>query len=420
MPTITAKLVAAVEPEERDVFIWDSSLKGFGLRVYPSGTRRFILQWKVDSRTRRLVLGTFPLMKVDAARGKALDALARIERGEDPAAERDQRKADITLSEFLERYLAEGAGHLKPKSIDAYQSVFRRHVMPMLGARKLRTLRPSDIEALIDDVAIGRTARTVEGDAKKRGRIVVRGGRGVASKIGPYLGSAFSWAIRRGWLDNNPCAGVKKIKTRSAERYLSTEEFARLGAALAALEAEGANPFFVAVIRLLALTGCRKGEIAGLTWSQVDLDANVLRLTDSKTGARIVPLSPPAVAVLAGLPRTERPHAFPSSRSTGPVVGLRKFWITLCQQAKIEGATLHTLRHSLASTAVMGGASLYLVGKALGHTQAATTERYSHVALDPVRAVVGAAAEAIDQAMRGGKAAAAPIVVALPQTKTRR
>ena len=154
-------------------------------------------------------------------------------------------------------------------------------------------------------------------------------------------------------------------------------------------------------MRLLALTGCRKSEVTTLRWAQVDRDAEVLRLANSKTGPRVVPLSPPALAILDAVPRTEREHVFPSNRRAGPIANVRKLWVDLCRRANIQGATLHTLRHSLASTAVMGGASLYLVGKALGHSQAATTERYAHLALGPVRAAVGQAAQHIDDAMKG-------------------
>jgi integrase len=401
VPNITAKLVAAIDPRERDVFVWDTALKGFGVRVYPSGTRKFLVQWKRGGRTRRLVLGSFPLMKVEVARAKALDALARIERGEDPAQERDLRKADITVAELVDLYLTEGAGHLKPSTRETYSSVFRRHVVPLIGTSKLRSLKPAVVAKLIDDISNGRTAGRVEGEAKKRGRVIVRGGRGIAARTREYLGVVCTWAVRRGLLEVNPCQGVRKPRTRRTERYLTTGEFQRLGAALAAMEAEGANPYFVAAVRLLALTGCRKSEITTLGWSQVDLGAGVLRLADSKTGPRVVPLSPPAVALLVGITRTERPHVFPSIRGEGPIVGLRKFWLELCRRAGIEGATLHTLRHSLASAAVAGGASLYLVGKALGHAQSATTERYAHLALDPVKAAVSRAAKQIDAAMKG-------------------
>jgi integrase len=133
-------------------------------------------------------------------------------------------------------------------------------------------------------------------------------------------------------------------------------------------------------------------------------------LAQADDGPRVVPLSPPAVALIEAVPRTERPHVFPSARGTGPIVGLRKVWLDLCRRAEIRGATLHTLRHSLASTAVMGGASLYLVGKALGHAQGATTERYAHLALDPVKAAVSGAAGQIDAAMRQGASNVVPLL----------
>ena len=212
MPKITAKLVAALEPEAGDVFVWDSELRGFGIRVYPSGAKKYLVQWKRDGRTRRFGLGSHPLLKTDAARAKALDTLARIERGEDPAEERDARKADRTVAELLDLYLAEGAGHLKAGTRETYASVFRRHVCPLLGDRKLRSLKPADIAKMIDDIGNGRTAGRIEGEAKKHGRVIVRGGRGIAARSSEYLGAVCAWAVGRGMLATNPCAGVKKPK----------------------------------------------------------------------------------------------------------------------------------------------------------------------------------------------------------------
>ena len=163
MPKITAKLVAALEPGPVELFVWDSELRGYGVRVYPSGAKKYLVQWKRDGRTRRFGLGSHPLLKADAARAKALDTLARIERGEDPAEERDARKADRTVSELLDLYLAEGAGHLKAGTRETYASVFRRHVCPLLGERKLRSLKPADIAKMIDDIGNGRTARADRG-----------------------------------------------------------------------------------------------------------------------------------------------------------------------------------------------------------------------------------------------------------------
>lgn len=327
--------------------------------------------------------------------------LGRTAKGEDPADERDARKADLTLAQMLDLYLAEGAGHLKPGSREVYRSAFERHVKPLLGGRKLGSLRPADIAKLQEDVANSRTARTLEGEAKRYGRVVVRGGRGIAARVRQYLGAALSWAVRRGLLTHNPAAGVPKFKIRTLTRYLNAEEFQQLGAALATAEAAGANPRCVAGVRLLALTGCRKNEICRLRWSEVDLNASRLRLADSKTVAKIVPLAPAAVAHLEQQVRGEgSPWVFPAARGKGPIRSLPKFFSRLCRSAGLEEVTLHTLRHSLASTAAASGASLFLVGKALGHADVATTQRYAHVHVDPVVQVMTDAAGRIDRAIR--------------------
>ena len=187
-----------------------------------------------------------------------------------------------------------------------------------------------------------------------------------------------------------------------------------------AAEAAGANPRFVAAVRLLALTGCRKDEVCRLRWSEVDLGAGLLRLADSKTGAKVVPLAPEAVALLARQAREEgSPWVFPAARGPGPIRGLPKFFTRLCRSAGLAEVTLHTLRHSLASTAAASGASLFLVGKALGHANSATTARYAHVQVDPVAQVVANAASWIDQAMRPQAVATLPNARSQAEAKRR-
>jgi Arm domain-containing DNA-binding protein/integrase-like protein len=239
---LTKRTIDAQKPGDRDVFLRDDELPGFGLRVYPSGAKVYLLQWKRDGRSRRLNLGRHGPVTCDEARRAALAALAEVQRGMDPAERRDDHKRDLTVAAMLDLYLDEGAGHLKPGSREAYRSVFRRHVVPLLGDRKLRTVSAADITKLLDDVANGRTAREIEGEAKPKGRVIVRGGRGIAARTREYLGSAFSWAVRRGLVEATPCAGVRKPKTRQVERYLNADEFARLGAALARAEVDGRTP----------------------------------------------------------------------------------------------------------------------------------------------------------------------------------
>lgn len=171
MARLTKRAVDAIRPGKRDQFIWDDELRGFGVRVYPSGALKYLLQWKRDGRTRRLVLGTHGLITCEEARNQARTKLGAIAKGHDPADERDARKRDLTLADFLDLYMVEGAGHLKPGSREVYRSAFERHVKPLLGGRKVGSLRSADVAKLQEDVANGRTARRMEGEARKGGRV---------------------------------------------------------------------------------------------------------------------------------------------------------------------------------------------------------------------------------------------------------
>lgn len=400
MPRLTKRFVEAQRADGPELH-FDDDLPGFGLRVRKSGAKYLVCQWKRDGRTRRLTLGRFGPLTVEQGRRKALEALAAVARGEDPAEARDAIRADLTVRQAVALWLAEGTGGIKPSTRATYRSGFERHVLPLIGDRKLKSLRRADLERLQDDVAAGKTARTLDG-ARPRGRIEVKGGRGIAGRVTAYLASVLSWAVRRGLLERSPAEGVRPIVSKRRERYLSAEEFERFGHALAEAEAEGASPVFAAAVRLLALTGMRRNEVLNLRWADLDLAANVIRLPDSKTGAKRVPLAPPAVQLLIQLSaRSGRhpAHVFPAARGDGPAVGLRKFMVGIAERAGLEGVTPHVLRHSLASAAAQGGASLFLLSHALGHASTRTTERYSHHHLDPVAAAIAPAAERIATAM---------------------
>lgn len=234
----------------------------------------------------------------------------------------------------------------------------------------------------------------------KRGRARVRGGPGTAARTVTVLSSVLQYAVRLGLRRDNPARGIALLKTQSRERYLNGEELGRLGDALTAAEAEGENQWACAAVRLLVLTGARKSEVLGLRWEWVDVERSCLRLPDSKTGKKVVPLGGPAADLLQSLPRFEgSPWVFPGARENKPLVGLPRAWTRIRKLAGLDGVRLHDLRHSFASVAVAGGDSLYLVGKVLGHAQARTTEKYSHVSADPILQVADRASRVIAKAM---------------------
>jgi integrase len=222
-----------------------------------------------------------------------------------------------------------------------------------------------------------------------------------------------AWAVKRGWRTDNPAEGVELNKLQKRERFMSAAELAKLGEALVKAERQGVNRAALAMIRVLLLTGARRTEIASLKWGHVDFERGALRLPDSKTDEKVVALGAPALAVLATLEQGE-PAAwvFPATRGKGHFKGMPRIWAKVAKMGGLKvgkaagtlGVRVHDLRHGFASVAVADGDSLYLVGKVLGHTQAATTQRYAHLHLDPVRAVADRTARKIAGALGGQKA----------------
>jgi integrase len=202
----------------------------------------------------------------------------------------------------------------------------------------------------------------------------------------------------------NPTKTVKAPKGAVPGRYLSDEEWARLGAAMTDTRTKTQSVAFVDAITLIALTGCRKSEICNLVWSEVDFEQGFLRLNKSKVGPRAVPLGDEAISLLTSLKEgAESEWVFPSRRGTGSIVGVQKVWNSLRAKAALPGLRIHDLRHSFASVAINGGASLFLTGSVLGHRQAATTQRYAHLQSSPVRAVATSTAARINKALQKTK-----------------
>ena len=250
---------------------------------------------------------------------------------------------------------------------------------------------------------------------KRRGRAIVEGGRGTAARSLAVLGAMLEFAVGRKLMPANPAKGVRLFKGEKKERFLSEAEVARLGDTLATMEAERAlSATAASTVRLLMLTGCRKSEILSLRWEWLDLERGYLRLPDSKTGAKLVPLAASAMELLSQFPRTSG-HVLPAAKGAGHYTGLQKDWERVRIRAGLPGLRLHDLRHSFASFAVADGNTLFMVGKVLGHKQARTTEVYAHLADDPVRAVADRTAARIAAAMKGTSGADGNVVPLRPQ-----
>ena len=399
--TVDAAELPTGQGTDRERWIWDTELRGFGLKLLPTGRRTYYLKYRMpsNSRTRKVTIGGHGQpWTVDQARAEARRLLGLVVGGEDPAAARAEAKRGLTVSELCELWLAEGCTTKKASTIAEDRRRIACHVEPLLGSRKVTEVTRAHIERFLRDVAAGRSAGSRA--ARLRGRSRIVGGQGVATRTVGMLGSVFTFAVARGLRPDNPVRGVKRFADQKRERFLSPAEWARLGVVLGEAEAEGVNASAVNAIRLLTLTGCRKSEVLTLRWEWVDFDFGCLRLPDSKTGAKVVVLGAPATKLLAGLPRVEgNPYVFPGAVPGQPFKGLQKVWVALRELAGLDDVRLHDLRHSFASVGAGAGSSLLMIGALLDHKHAATTARYAHLAADPVRATAHAISERVEALM---------------------
>jgi integrase len=405
---LTKRAVDAVTPPENgETFFWDDDLRGFGLRVYASGRRIFVVQYRLrggrGSRTRRIVLGEYGKITPDEARKRAAKELAAVDDGRDPATERDEARSTLTVSDLANLYLTEGPAAKPNKRASTWatdRSNIDRRVKPLLGHTPTKALTQADVAKSQADVAAGKSKADVR--TGFRGRAIVEGGRGAAARSLAVLGAMLQFAVERKLIPINPAKGVRLLKGQPKERFLSEAEVARLGDTLAAMQVEHRLSANAAnAVRLLSLTGCRKSEITSLRWDWVDFERGSLRLPTSKTGARVVALASAALELLAGL-RERDPDGLwvlPAAKGDGPYMGLQKDWERIRDRAGLAGVRLHDLRHSFASFAIADGHALFLVGKALGHKQARTTEIYAHLSDDPLRRVADRTAARINAAL---------------------
>ena len=398
---ITKHVVDKATPDSNDSFIWDSELKGFGLKVTPAGTRVYIVQKRVAGALRRMTIGRHGSpWTPDEARKEALRLLGIVATGQNPTEKKVKDAASMTVASVCDLYLKEGCATKKPSTLATDRGRIARHIKPLLGPKKLDAVNRADVQRFLMDVADGKT-KTDE-RTRKRGRSIVRGGRGAATRTLGLLGAIFKFAVDRGLRQDNPVRGVQRFPDRHNERFLSEEEFSNLGEALADAETEGEYPHGLACIRLLALSGCRRAEVLSLRWEWIDFKHSCLRLPDSKTGAKVVPLGEAATELLRAVPKvTGSPFVFPAVRGGGHFVGVQKLWERLRTKAGLQDVRLHDLRHSFAATGASSGDSLLIIGSLLGHRDAGTTARYAHLSNDPVKSAADRISGQIASVMGG-------------------
>jgi integrase len=374
-------------------FYWDTELKGLGLKAYVSGKKTFFFQTRLNGRSRRFTIGPCGQWSPEQARQRALEMLLDTSKGIDPVAEK-KPDATMTLRSLAERYERDAMGHKKKSTREIETGMIKRHILPLLGKRVVSELTKTDLQRFLHQIADGKTAKVEK--TRARGLAIVKGGKGAANRVMDLLASMLTYSIDLGVRADNPAKGVKKYKLKRHDRYLSESELAALGAALKHAEENGTSRFAVAAIRFLLLSGCRRGEALSLEWAWLDFDHNIAKLPDSKTGQKVMLLGTGAIDLVKSLPRVVgSPLVFPSAAGGKTPISIQKAWDKIRKKAGLDNLRLHDLRHHFASAAVSSGQSLYIVGKLLGHSQSQTTQRYAHLAPDPVRQAADTISEAL-------------------------
>ena len=367
---------------------FDTDVKGFGCRVTAAGARAYVFNYRTKAgRDRQFTIGAVGNWRCTAAREEAKRHKQLVNTGGDPMGDVEALREAPDMSDLIDRFMAEHVIRKRPSTADDYRRMLELHVRPALAHLKVAAITFTDIDAL-------------------HRRMTQNRGAYIANRTTAVLSKLFNLAIRWGMRTDNPARGVERNYEAKRKRYLSGDELSRLVAALAAHQDRQTAD----IIRLLLLTGCRRGEALSARWADLDPTAGVWTKPGSTTKQRIdhvTPLSAPARQLLSEIrdrqagnhPR--RPlgeYVFPAAGgASGHQTDLKKGWATICKAAGITGLRMHDLRHSYASQLASSGATLVQIGALLGHSNPSTTSRYAHLFDDVLRAAterVGAAVTA--------------------------
>ncbi|WP_202526127.1 tyrosine-type recombinase/integrase [Sneathiella litorea] len=383
---LNKRTIDGLSVKEKDYFVWDETLPGYGLRVLPSGRKTFLIQYRDGGgRTRRKGLGRYGTVTAEKAKEKARELLGGIAHGENPAEEAKRKRGAAIISELCERFMSDYVpSHCRESTAKEYRRCMDLFIKPAFGTVQVEEVQRSDIAEL------HHKHRDKPYQANRT--------LGVLSVM---FNQAEVWGLRPE--GTNPCRHVRKYEEKKRERYLSGEELSRLGQTLADLKTEGdESRSAINCIRLLILTGCRLREIQTLKWEY--LKGNSAFLPDSKTGPKRVYLGPAALDVLAGIERIEdNPYVITGKLPGSHITDMQKPWRRIRMAANLEDVRLHDLRHTFASIAVGSGESLPMIGKLLGHSQVQTTARYAHLADDPVQGSADKISEELAKLMASKK-----------------
>lgn len=397
MVKLSKNIVDSIPDDCKNKYFWDSELKGFGIRAQGKA-KSWIIKYR--NKYRKQCMYTIDsVYKISAtdARKKAQELFADIKlNGTDPSQLKNELKNDLSVSELCDIYLNEGVYNKKPSTIDGDRSRIRSHVIPLIGSYPIKSLNKQIIEKLILDITNGKTAKKVKSD-KSRGMTIVSGGRATAKRVFETFSSILTFAERRGLIGSNPAIGVPKPKLKAKEAFLTIDEYKELGKAIREAEKLKLNQTSINAIKLLAMTGCRKGEILSLKWEYVDFEKQCFRFPDTKTGKQNRPFGIAALNLLRELEAVKTSDwVFPASIGDGYLVGAPKVFKKICTLHPLKeengnytqdmdapqfikkNISINTLRHSFASTGTDMGFVEFTIAGLIGHKLGTITSRYSH------------------------------------------
>lgn len=379
---LTKRAVEGLTVTDEEYFVWDRDMRGFGLRVYPSRKKTYLIQYRAGRRTRRVTIGQHGVLTADEARTRAKQLLGDVAHGADPSAEKQAKRRAPTVAGLCDRFLEEYVEqHCKPTTARDYHSIIRRFIRPRLGPLPIAEVTRADV------VAFHHALRETPYQANRP-----------AAMLSKLFNLAEDWGLRQP--GSNPARRIKKYREEEKKRYLSDEEQVRLGEVLAeALEAGTESVYVVSALLLLIYTGCRLSEILTLRWDYVT--THHLELPDSKTGRRRIPLPREAYDILMELSRQPgNPYVILGESEHGPLNNLQKPWRRIRRAAGLDDVRIHDLRHTYASVAMKDGIDPFTLKEIMGHKNLTTTLRYAHLADDAVQRAAGSVAARLARAVR--------------------
>jgi integrase len=387
MTKLSKRIVDSAEAREKDYVIWDDELPGFGLRVFTSGKRSYLIQYRSAGRSRRYTIGQHGVWTPELARKEAKIQLGRVAQGDNPAEERQLDHKAITVKELCDLYftdlkagliLGKGGRPKKASTIVTDTGRINRHIVPLIGTRRVRDLAKADINKVLKDIMAGKTRASVK-TKKLRGKAIVRGGVGTATRTVGLLGGILTYAVDAGIIETNPAHGIRKPKDRVRNRRLTEAEYRILGGILRNAAEDERYQITTDIIRQIALTGCRRSEMIKLRWIEADLETSCLRLTDSKEGASVRAIGLPVVEFLeAQWTARTGTYVFAGQGDDNAFGSFPNHWEKIFRDTSLADITPHVLRHSFASIANDLGFTEVTIAALVGHAKGSVTSKYIH------------------------------------------